>query len=160
MTFCKMEHSRQILSLTSAAVNALSGVQDFHKGKKPEIKGGLPQGTSTPPKRQDANQPVSSMNPSVATSTTNDRVVDYVSGDLQDQSSSSPLDLTFNGTQRVRVPSKLLREIKSPMERSSSSGDSRQTSREMDRGKVIIVGSATLDSWLVKISDDLANRQL
>ncbi|XP_022791035.1 protein TALPID3-like [Stylophora pistillata] len=134
-----MEHSRQILSLTSAAVNALSGVQDFHKGKKPEIKGGLPQGTSTPPKRQDANQPVSSMNPSVATSTTNDRVVDYVSGDLQDQSSSSPLDLTFNGTQRVRVPSKLLREIKSPMERSSSSGDSRQTSREMDRVEEQIV---------------------
>lgn len=137
MIFCKMEHSRQILSLTGAAVNALSSVQDFHKDKKTKTIGGLPQGTYTPPRKrhvQDATQPVSAMNPPVtrANSATNDRAVDPVSGELQDQSSSSLLDLTFNGTQRVRVPSKLLREIKSPMERSSSSGNSRQTLQEMD----------------------------
>lgn len=141
MIFCKMEHSRQILSLTGAAVNALSSVQDFHKDKKTKTIGGLPQGTYTPPRKrhvQDATQPVSAMNPPVtrANSATNDRAVDSVSGELQDQSSSSLLDLTFNGTQRVRVPSKLLREIKSPMERSSSSGNSRQTLQEMDIGKV------------------------
>lgn len=141
MTFCKMEHSRQILSLTGAAVNALSSVQDFHKDKKAKTIGGLPQGTYTPPRKrhvQDATQPVSAMNPPVtrANSATNDRAVDPVSGELQDQSSSSLLDLTFNGTQRVRVPSKLLREIKSPMERRSSSGNSRQTLQEMDIGKV------------------------
>ena len=141
MIFCKMEHSRQILSLTGAAVNALLSVQDFHKDKKTKTIGGLPQGTCTPPRKrhvQDATQPVSAMNPPVtrANSATNDRAVDSVSGELQDQSSSSLLDLTFNGTQRVRVPSKLLREIKSPMERSSSSGNSRQTLQEMDIGKV------------------------
>lgn len=140
MTLWKMEHSRQLLSITSAAVDALSSVKDFHKDKRAKIKGGLQQATSSiPSTRQDATQPVSShtssLNP-VLTSTADDRVVNYVNGDLKDQSSSSLLDLTFNGTQRVRVPSRLLREIKSPLERSSSSSDSRETPGEINIGKV------------------------
>ncbi|KAL9953178.1 hypothetical protein ACROYT_G040552 [Oculina patagonica] len=119
-----MKHSKQILSLTSAAVDALSSVRDVHKENRPELQ----QATSSIP-REDITQPVSSrhQNPPSLSSTADDPFSDRVNGELKDQSSSSLFDLSFNGTQRVRIPSRLLREIKSPLERSSSSSDSKET---------------------------------
>ena len=65
-------------------------------------------------------------NPNVTCSSRDDRVVENIGREMKDASSSSLLDLSFNGTQRVKVPSRLLREIKSPLERSSSSSESKE----------------------------------
>ena len=130
-----MKHSKQILSITSAAVDALSNAREVYKDKRAELKEGLEQTTpSVPRTRKDVTQPVSSrhqnplspLNQSLSSSTADDRVSDQVNREMKDQSSSSLLERSFNGTQRVRVPSRLLREIKSPLERSSSSSDSKE----------------------------------
>lgn len=72
----------------------------------------------------------------MSSSTTDDRVTDYINGEMKDRSSSSLFELSFNGTQRVKVPSRLLREIKSPLERSSSSSDSKETPWVTNIGKI------------------------
>lgn len=129
-----MKHSKQILSITSAAVDALSNTRDVHKEKRAELQ----QAASSIP-REDIMQPVSLRHqnpPSPSSSTSEDRVSDCVNGGLKDQTSSSPFELSFNGTQRVRVPSRLLREIKSPLERSSSSSDSKETPGVISIGKI------------------------
>lgn len=139
-----MKHSKQILSITSAAVDALSSARDVHDDKRAELRGGLRQSTSTLPNTRDVMQPVSSRHqtspsshPSImSSSTTDDRVTDYINGEMKDRSSSSIFELSFNGTQRVKVPSRLLREIKSPLERSSSSSDSKETPWVTNIGKI------------------------
>ena len=135
-----MKHSKQILSITSAAVDALSSAREVHKDKRAELKEGLePAASPVSRTRRDVTQPVSSrhqnplspLNQSLSSSTADDRVSDQVI----DQSSSSLLERSFNGTQRVRVPSRLLREIKSPLERSSSSSDSKEAPGVTEIGK-------------------------
>lgn len=140
-----MKHSKQILSITSAAVDALSSARDVHKDKRAELREGLEQATpSVPRTRKDVTQPVSSrhqnppspLNQSMSSSTADDRISDQVNREVKDQSSSSLFERSFNGTQRVRVRSRLLREIKSPLERSSSSSDSKETPGVIRIGKV------------------------
>ena len=137
-----MRHSKQILSITSAAVDALSSARDVLKDKRTEFSEGLDQATPSVPKtRKDVTQPVSSRHPSplnqsLSFSTADDQISDQVNREMKDQSSSSLLERSFNGTRRVRVPSRLLREIKSPLERSSSSRDSKEPSGVARIGKV------------------------
>lgn len=143
--FVNMNHSKQILSITSAAVDALSSARDVHKDKRAEVREGLEQATSSVLRtRKAVTQPVSSrhqnplspLNQSLSFSTADDRVTDQENRQKKDQSSSSLFERSFNGTQRVRVPSRLLREIKSPLERSSSSSDSKEAPRVDRIGKV------------------------
>lgn len=117
-------------------MDALSSVRDVHKEKRVELQ----QATSSIP-REDITQPVSTrhQDPLSLSSTGDDPVSDRVNGELKDQSSSSRFDLSFNGTQRVRISSRLLREIKSPLERSSLSSDSKETPGVISIGKI--------DSW-------------
>lgn len=140
-----MKHSKQILSITSAAVDALSSTREVHKDKRAELREGLEQAAlSVSRTRRDVTQQVSSrhqnplspLNQSLSSSTADDRVSDQVNREVKDQSSSSLLECSFNGTQRVRVPSRLLREIKSPLERSSSSNDSKEAPGVTRIGKV------------------------
>ena len=144
-----MKHSKQILSITSAAVDALSSAREVHKDKRAELREGLEQAASSVSRtRRDVTQPGSSrhqnplsplnqsLNQSLSSSTADDRVFDQVNREVKDQSSSSLLERSFNGTQRVRVPSRLLREIKSPLERSSSSSDSKEVLGVTRIGKV------------------------
>ena len=141
-----MKHSKQILSITSAAVDALSGAREVHNDKRAELREGLEQAalsvsrtrrdvTSQPVPSRHQN-PLSPLNQSLSSSTADDRVSDQVDREVKGQSSSSLFELPFNGTQRVRVPSRLLREIKSPLERSSSSSDSKEASGVTRIGKV------------------------
>lgn len=143
--FVNMKHSKQILSITSAAVDALSCAREVHKDKRAEFREGLEQAMpSVPRTRKDVTQPVSSrhqnplspLNQSLSSPTADDRLSDQVKTEVKDESSSSLLELPFNGTQRVRVPSRLLREIKSPLERSSSSSDSNEAPGVIRIGKV------------------------
>lgn len=120
-----MKHSRQILSITNAAVDALSSSRNVHKDKRAELRAGLPQATpSTPSNTKPISvssrhqDPRTNLNPGNPSSIADDGLT---SGDTKENSSSSSLELSFNGTQRVKVPTRLLREIKSPLERSSSS---------------------------------------
>ena len=144
-----MKHSKQILSITSAAVDALSGAREVHNDKRAELREGLEQAAlSVSRTRRDVTQgltqpvpsrhqnPLSPLNQSLSSSTADDRVSDQVDREVKGQSSSSLFELPFNGTQRVRVPSRLLREIKSPLERSSSSSDSKEASGVTRIGKV------------------------
>ena len=140
-----MKHSKQILSITSAAVDALSSTREVHKDKRAELREGLEQAAlSVSRTRRDVTQqvslrhqnPLSPLNQSLSSSTADDRVSDQVNREVKDQSSSSLLERSFNGTQRVRVPSRLLREIKSPLERSSSSSDSKEAPGVTRIGKV------------------------
>lgn len=124
-----MKHSKQILSITNAAVNALSSVKDDYSDKKVDLKGGL-QTTSTSRDTKDdvarcQNSHTYSSNANSSCSTADDKVSENMSGEVKDTSSSS-FELSFNGTRRVKVPSRLLREIKSPLERSFSSSESRE----------------------------------
>lgn len=143
--FVNMKHSKEILSITSAAVDALSCAREVHKDKRAEFREGLEQAMpSVPRTRKDVTQPVSSrhqnplspLNQSLSSPTADDRLSDQVKREVKDESSSSLLELPFNGTQRVRVPSRLLREIKSPLERSSSSSDSNEAPGVIRIGKV------------------------
>ena len=143
--FVNMKHSKQILSITSAAVDALSSAREVHKDKRAELREGLEQATpSVPRTRKDVTQSVSSrhqnpfspLNHSLSSPTTDDRGSDQVNRENRDQSSSSLFERSFNGTQRVRVPSRMLREIKSPLERSSSSSDSKEAPGVIRIGKV------------------------
>ena len=129
-----MKNSKQILSITGAAVDALSRARDDHKDKREGLQQATPSVQRT---RKDVTQPVSSRHPSpLSSSTVDNRVSDQVHREVKDQSSSSLLEPSFNGTQRVRVPSRLLREIKSPLERSSSLSDSKETPGVTRIGKV------------------------
>lgn len=129
-----MKNSKQILSITSAAVDALSRARDVQKDKREGLQQVKP---SVPRIRKDVTQSVSSRHPSpLPSSTVDDRVSDQVNREVKDQLSSSLLEPSFSGTQRVRVPSRLLREIKSPLERSSSSSDSKETPVVTRIGKV------------------------
>lgn len=129
-----MKNSKQILSITSAAVDALSRARDVQKDKREGLQQAKP---SVPRTRKDVTQSVSSRHPSpLSSSTVDDQVSDQVNREVKDQLSSSLLEPSFNGTQRVRVPSRLLREIKSPLERSSSSSDSKETPGVTRIGKV------------------------
>lgn len=134
-----MKHSKQILSITGAAVDALSGAREVHKDKRAELREGLEQAAASV-SRMDVTQPVSSrhQNPlsPLSSSTADDRVSDQVNREVKDQSPSSLLERSFHGTLRVRVPSRLLREIKSPLERSSSSSDSKEAPGVTRIGKV------------------------
>ena len=132
-----MKNSRQILSITNAAVDGLSSSRNVHKDKRAELKAGLPQATTTTttttttPSTPSNTKPISvssrhqdprtDLNPGNPSSIADDGLT---SGDTKENSSSSSLELSFNGTQRVKVPTRLLREIKSPLERSSSSSGS------------------------------------
>lgn len=141
-----MKHSKQILSITSAAVDALSGAREVHNDKRAELREGLEQAAlSVSRTRRDVTQqpvpsrhqnPLSPLNQSLSSSTADDRVSDQVDREVKGKSSLSLFELPFNGTQRVRVPSRLLREIKSPLERSSSSSDSKEASGVTRIGKV------------------------
>lgn len=120
-----MIHSKQILSITNAAVDALSSAN--HKGM--DLKRGPLQTASTSSNKEILTRHLNSperSNPNVSCSSIDDRVVQNSSREMKDTSSSSLHELSFNGTQRVKVPSRLLREIKSPLERSSSSSESKE----------------------------------
>ena len=122
-----MIHSKQILSITNAAVDALSSAN--HKGM--DLKRGSLQTASTSSNKEiltrHLNSPErSNSNVSCSSIDDHDRVVQNTSREMKDTSSSSLHELSFNGTQRVKVPSRLLREIKSPLERSSSSSESKE----------------------------------
>ena len=112
-------------------MDALSSARDVHKEKIAKSQ----RATSSIPQGQDVTQQVSShnQNPSSMSSST---AAYRVNEEIKDQSSSSLFELSFNGTQRVRVPSRLLREIKSPLERSSSSSDSKETPEIISTGKI------------------------
>lgn len=130
-----MIHSKQILSITNAAVDALSSARDVYNDKRTELKGESLQRTS----KEDAIRHQTSrtrLNPDSPCSTADDRVTENTSGDMKENSSSSLLEMSFNGTQRVKVPSRLLREIKSPLERSSSSSESKEIPGVSNIGEV------------------------
>ena len=126
-----MIHSKQILSITNAAVDALSSARDVYNDKRTELRGESLQRTS----KEDATSRTR-LNPDSPCSTADDRVTENTSGDMKENSSSSLLEMSFNGTQRVKVPSRLLREIKSPLERSSSSSESKEIPGVSNIGEV------------------------
>ena len=101
-----MKHSKQILSVTSAAVDALSKTKNTQISEK---RKNLQQGSLQTVERQVDVGP---------RSCDSDLSAENYSGGSKESSSSR--SSSFSGTQRVRVPSGLLREIKSPLERSPS----------------------------------------
>lgn len=101
-----MKHSKQILSVTSAAVDALSKTKSTQISEK---RKNLQQGSLQTVERQVDAGP---------RSCDSDLSAENYSGGSKESSSSR--SSSFSGTQRVRVPSRLLREIKSPLERSPS----------------------------------------
>jgi len=125
-----MIHSKQILSITNAAVDALSSTRDVYGDKRAELRGGSPQTKSSTSNNTEevtgSSRHQTCLNPDSSCSAVDDRVSQNTTGETKDTSSSSVLELSFNGTQRVKVPSRLLREIKSPLERSSSSSESKE----------------------------------
>jgi len=125
-----MIHSKQILSITNAAVDALSSTRDVYDDKRAELRGGSLQTKSSTSNNNEevtgSSRHQTCLNPDSSCSAADDRVSQNTTGETKDTSSSSVLELSFNGTQRVRVPSRLLREIKSPLERSSSSSESKE----------------------------------
>ena len=116
-----MKHSKQILSITSAAVDALSKTKSTQISDK---RKNLQQGSLQTVERQVDAGPHSSDSDISAE--------DYSGGSKENSSSTSP---SFNGTQRVRVPSKLLREIKSPLERSPSTFGSKEIADVSNMGE-------------------------
>ena len=110
-----MLHSKQILSITSAAVNALSRAKDVQVSDK---RLSLQQGSlQTVVKEDDVSRSSKSFR-----SSPSDKLAESSSGESKENSLSTPP--SFSGTQRVRVPSRMLREIKSPLERSPLSVES------------------------------------
>lgn len=101
-----MKHSKQILSVTSAAVDALSKTKSTQISEK---RKNLQQGSL---------QTVEGQVDAGPRSCDSDLSAENYSGGSEESSSSR--SSSFSGTQRVRVPSRLLREIKSPLERSPS----------------------------------------
>ena len=117
--------SRQILSVTSAAVNALA------EPKRTDVVDTNPTerslhddvgvaakhfGVAASSTKSDSEHPSldSSSNSSIPAA---EKAILNLSND---SSSNSLRELSFSGTQRVRIPSRLLREIKSPVERTVS----------------------------------------
>ncbi|XP_068730212.1 TALPID3 protein-like isoform X1 [Montipora capricornis] len=110
-----MLHSKQILSITSAAVDALSRAKDVQVSDK---RLSLQQGSlQTVVKEDDVSRSSKSFRSSPSV-----KLAESSSEESKENSLSTPP--SFSGTQRGRVPSRMLREIKSPLERSPLSVES------------------------------------
>lgn len=130
-----MKHSRQIIYITNAAVDALTGARDDDKLDRvvlsTESVSRTPSniGSSVIPSRRQSSQRRS--NYSKTSCSADDRYPE----DVKETSSPSLPELSFNGTQRVRLPSRLLCEIKCPLEWSSSSAESMDVPGEVNIGR-------------------------
>lgn len=130
-----MKHSRQIISITNAAVDALTGARDDDKLERvalsTESVSQTPSniGSSVIPSHRQSSQRRS--NYGEISCSADDRYPEDVPGNF----SPSLPELSFSGTQRVRLPSRLLREIKSPLEWSSPSAESKDVPDEANIGR-------------------------
>lgn len=130
-----MKHSRQIISITNAAVDALTGARDDDKLERvalsTESVSQTPSniGSSVIPSHRQSSQKRSNFGE--ISCSADDRYPE----DVQENFSPSLPELSFNGTQRVRLPSRLLREIKSPLEWGSPSAESKDVAGEVNIGR-------------------------
>ena len=130
-----MKHSRQIISITNAAVDALTGARDDDKLERVALSTeSVSQtrsniGSSVIPAHRQSSQRRS--NYVEISCPADDRYPEAV----QENLSPSLAELSFNGTQRVRLPSRLLREIKSPLEWSSPSAEPKDVAGEVNVGR-------------------------
>lgn len=142
--------SRQILSITNAAANALATSErvdagGVNPGKVPLVGDGLTTKMSQnfvdaskkdlPHRNSLTDEDLASLNSlSDSSIPTAEKAIISLSNEsdsgsllegnwqersaaLDEKCSSSSREISFSGTQRVRIPSRLLREIKSPVER-------------------------------------------
>lgn len=154
------KNTRELLYVTSAAVNALSSSGDASDGKEPDLKDGSDPRSLSARSPLDAEvwrggRPTKPQHSARITSPAS-TIVENVPGDhlLSDKDScfvsrgprsgqhvpahtgmtsredlnGSSLEQSFNGTHRVKISSKMLREITSPSDRSWSSNKSLESS--------------------------------
>ena len=162
--------SKQILSITNAAVSALAkpeseDTDDVKPGKVPLLDDGLAAKMSqhfVDASMKDLSHRNSfrdedlAMGPQSINSSSSSTIpaaekaildlssesdLSVLDGNWQDQSaalddkcSSSSREISFSGTQRVRIPSRLLREIKSPVERTGQVDHHREAETQYSKG--------------------------
>ena len=118
--------STGIVLVTRAAVDALSKVKDAKTRENVSPNTPL-QKCTMESKSFHGKRNWHSSASDVGKSLNSSREYSQMTGDINSEEikkSVSPLELGFNGTQRVSVPSRLLREIKSPLDRGSVTGKS------------------------------------
>ena len=114
----KKKKSREILSITNAAADAVSS--RAQTGAQPEFGEYYSSQNYAENKENNMDAHIS------------DSFV-----------STTSLDRSFSGQQRVRIPSRLLREIKSPMDRSSSGNASSSESKSNSSGDLFASQSSS-----------------
>ena len=120
----KKQKSREILSITNAAVDAISNR--------------APSQPKTTYGEQYSSRNYSENKENKMDARISDSFVSTGSGDG-----------SFHGQKRVRIPSRLLREIKSPMDRSSSGNISSSESKDTSSGSLFASQSGSMyDLWL------------
>jgi hypothetical protein len=114
----KKQKSREILSITNAAADAVS--TRGQKGVQPALGVHYSNQNYTENKENNMGAHIS------------DSFV-----------STGSMDGSFSGQQRVRIPSRLLREIKSPLDRSSSGNATSSESKDTSSGSLFASQSSS-----------------